>query len=65
MPIVSLSLLALPNQFAPLLRGQPVVPSAHKDPFDRQFRLLGLQGLRSMMVSGLGMASWEVPGRHR
>lgn len=62
-PVVLRPLLALAEQFAPLLRGQPVVPLARQEQFEKQFRLLGLQGLLGMLVSGLDMAFWDAMGQ--
>lgn len=62
-PLVLRPLLALAAQLAPLLRGQPVVPQARQEQLERQFRLLGLQGLLGMLVSGLDMAFWDALGR--
>ncbi|WP_128000775.1 enolase C-terminal domain-like protein [Piscinibacter defluvii] len=62
-PVVLRPLLALAEQVAPLLRGQPVVPLARQEQFEKQFRLLGLQGLLGMLVSGLDMAFWDAMGQ--
>lgn len=62
-PLVLGSLRGLVEQFTPLLRGQPVVPVARQQQFERQFRLLGLQGLVGMVVSALDMALWDALGK--
>jgi mandelate racemase len=62
-PLALRPLLALADQLTPLLRGQPVAPVALQELLERQFRLLGLQGLLGMMVSGLDMAFWDALGR--
>lgn len=62
-PVVLRPLLALAEQLAPLVRGQPVVPLARQEQLERQFRLLGLQGLLGMMISGLDMAFWDALGK--
>lgn len=62
-PVVLRSLLALAEQLAPLLRGQPLVPLARQAQLERQFRLLGLQGLLGMVISGLDMAFWDALGQ--
>lgn len=62
-PLVLQPLLSLATQLAPLLRGQPVVPLARQQQLERQFRLLSLQGLLGMMVSGIDMALWDALGR--
>ncbi len=45
------------------LVGQPIVPVDIARGFDRQFRLLGRQGLLGMLLSGLDMALWDALGR--
>jgi mandelate racemase len=62
-PLVLGSLCRLVEQFTPLLRGQPVVPVARQQQLERQFRLLGLQGLVGMVVSALDMALWDALGK--
>src|SRR5512137_1991424 len=62
-PFVLRSLRSLVDQLTPLLRGQPVVPLARQEQLERQFRLLGLQGLLGMVVSGLDMAFWDALGQ--
>lgn len=62
-PLMLQPLLALAGQLRPLLQGQPVVPLARQEQLERQFRLLGLQGLLGMMVSGLDMAFWDALGQ--
>lgn len=62
-PIVLRSLRSLVDHLAPLLRGQPVVPLARQLQLERQFRLLGLQGLLGMVVSTLDMAFWDALGK--
>jgi mandelate racemase len=62
-PFVLRSLRSLVDQLTPLLRGQPVVPLARQQQLERQFRLLGLQGLLGMVVSTLDMAFWDALGK--
>ncbi|TFZ04548.1 enolase C-terminal domain-like protein [Ramlibacter rhizophilus] len=62
-PLALQPLLALSAQLAPLLRGQPVVPLARQEQLERQFRLLGVQGLLGMLISGLDMAFWDALGQ--
>ena len=62
-PLMLRPLVALAYELAPLLRGQPVVPLARQEQLERQFRLLGLQGLLGMMISGLDMAFWDALGK--
>jgi len=62
-PLVLRSLRSLVDPLASLLRGQPLVPLARQQQFERQFRLLGLQGLLGMMVSALDMAFWDAAGK--
>lgn len=62
-PIVLPSLRSLVGGLAPLLRGQRVVPLARQQQLERQFRLLGLQGLLGMVVSTLDMALWDALGK--
>lgn len=62
-PVVLPPLRALAGQLAPLLRGQTVVPLARQEQLERRFRLLGMQGLLGMMVSGIDMALWDALGQ--
>ncbi|WP_425258958.1 enolase C-terminal domain-like protein [Rubrivivax sp. RP6-9] len=62
-PVALSPLLALAAQLGPMLRGQSVVPLVLQERFERQFRLLGLQGLLGMVVSGLDMAFWDALGK--
>ena len=62
-PVVLPSLRCLVEQLLPLLRGQPVVPLARQQQLERQFRLLGMQGLLGMVVSTLDMALWDALGK--
>lgn len=62
-PVALQPLLALARQLAPLLRGQLVVPLARQEQLERQFRLLGMQGLLGMVISGLDMAFWDALGK--
>jgi mandelate racemase len=62
-PTVLTPLRSLVEQLAPMLRGQPVVPVSRQQQLERQFRLLGLQGLLGMVVSTLDMAFWDALGK--
>lgn len=62
-PMTLRALCALADQVTPLLRGQPVAPLARQQQLERQFRLLGLQGLLGMLVSTLDMALWDALGK--
>ena len=62
-PLVLTPLMALVEPLASLLRGQPAVPLARQQQLERQFRLLGLQGLLGMLVSTLDMALWDALGQ--
>lgn len=62
-PVALQPLLALAAQLTPLLRGQPLVPVALQAHLERRFRLLGLQGLLGMLISGLDMAAWDALGQ--
>jgi len=62
-PLMLQPLHALVDQLVPLLRGQPVVPLARQQQLEKQFRLLGLQGLLAMVVSTLDMALWDALGK--
>jgi mandelate racemase len=45
------------------LVGLPVAPAERMRGFDRQFRLMGWQGLVGMAVAGLDMAFWDILAR--
>ena len=62
-PLVLKPLVELVGQLAPALRGQAVVPVARQAQLERQFRLLGRQGLLGMVVSTLDMAFWDALGK--
>ncbi|MDP3520250.1 MAG: enolase C-terminal domain-like protein [Hydrogenophaga sp.] len=62
-PLMLKPLMALVEQVTPLLHGQPVVPLALQQRLERQFRLLGLQGLLGMVLSTLDMAYWDALGQ--
>ncbi|AEG91073.1 enolase C-terminal domain-like protein [Ramlibacter tataouinensis] len=62
-PVVLQPLSVLAGQLAPLLRGQPVVPFTLQQQLERQFRLLGRQGLLGMLLSTLDMACWDALGK--
>jgi mandelate racemase len=62
-PLMLRPLLELVQQLGPLLRGQPVVPRSRQQQLEREFRLLGLQGLLGMVVSTLDMAFWDALGK--
>lgn len=62
-PHVLRALCGLVAELVPLLRGQPVVPVERQRQIERQFRLLGLQGLLGMVVSTLDMALWDALGK--
>ncbi len=62
-PVVLGALRLVVEQLSQLLRGQPVVPLARQQQLERQFRLLGLQGLLGMVVSTLDMAFWDALGK--
>ena len=55
-PLMLKPLMALVEQVTPLFKGQPVVPLALQQRLERQFRLLGLQGLLGMVLSTLAGA---------
>jgi mandelate racemase len=62
-PLMLRPLVALAQELQPLLQGRPVVPVAVQQQLERQFRLLGRQGLLGMVMSTLDMALWDALGQ--
>ncbi|MEZ5646086.1 MAG: enolase C-terminal domain-like protein [Burkholderiaceae bacterium] len=62
-PHVLASLLSLADRLGSLMRGQSVVPLARQEQLAREFRLLGMQGLLGMVISGFDMAFWDALGQ--
>ncbi len=62
-PLMLEPLVALVARIAPLLQGRPAAPVAVQQQLERQFRLLGRQGLLGMVLSTLDMALWDALGR--
>lgn len=58
-------LVRLIGSIATQLQGKRVAPVERMREFDRQFRLLGWQGLVGMAVAGLDMAFWDAVARQR
>jgi mandelate racemase len=56
-------MVKLVEQMAVDLKGKPVVPFERMRDLDLRFRLLGMQGLVGMVVSGLDMAFWDILGK--
>jgi len=49
--------------FEPLVKGEPLAPSAIADKLAARFRLLGTQGLVGMALAGIDMALWDALAR--
>ena len=62
-PAALIPLVCLIEQFASELKGKPIAPVERMRQFDRQFRLVGWQGLIGMAVAGLDMAFWDAIAR--
>ena len=62
-PAALIPLVCLIEQFASELKGKPIAPVERMRHFDRQFRLVGWQGLIGMAVAGLDMAFWDAIAR--
>lgn len=58
-PVALSSLVRLIEDIAVGLKGEPVAPLDRMRQFDRDFRLLGWQGLVGTALSGLDMAFWD------
>ena len=62
-PAMLKPLLALIEELKPALVGKPLVPVARMQQLQRQFCLLGVQGLLGMVISTLDMAYWDALGK--
>jgi len=62
-PITLAPMVKLVDQIAVDLKGKSVVPFERMRELDLRFRLLGMQGLVGMVVSGLDMAFWDILGK--
>jgi len=62
-PMTLVPMVRLVEQIAVDLKGKPVIPFERMRELDLRFRLLGMQGLVGMVVSGLDMAFWDILGR--
>jgi mandelate racemase len=56
-------MLALVTDIAPALVGKPAVPAQWMRESQDRFRLLGMQGLLGMVVSGIETAIWDALGK--
>jgi mandelate racemase len=57
------AMLALVTDIAPALVGKPAVPAQWMRESQDRFRLLGMQGLLGMVVSGIETAIWDALGK--
>jgi mandelate racemase len=57
------AMLALVADLAPELVGRSVTPAHRMRDLQERFRLLGMQGLLGMVVSGIEMAMWDALGK--
>jgi mandelate racemase len=62
-PIALKPVMALVNDIGTVVKGQPLVPSDVFALLDKRFRLLGVQGLVGMAISGIDMAMWDALAR--
>lgn len=62
-PSTLLPMVRLIQEIAPDLKGKAVVPRDRMAELDLRFRLVGMQGLIAMVVSGLDMAFWDILGQ--
>jgi mandelate racemase len=62
-PTTLAPMVKLIEQLAVDLKGKPVQPYQLMREFDLRFRLVGMQGLIGMVVSGLDMAFWDILGK--
>lgn len=58
-PVALRPLAVLLENLLPLLQGETVAPVALERKLQRQFRLLGPQGLTGMALAGLELAAWD------
>lgn len=58
-PVVLEPVAALLSNLAPLIEGDPVAPVDIERKLQKQFRLLGPQGLTAMATAGIDMAAWD------
>ncbi|NTB96045.1 mandelate racemase [Agrobacterium tumefaciens] len=62
-PATLVPMVKLIEELAPDMKGKAVVPFERMREFDLRFKLVGLQGLIAMVVSGLDMALWDILGQ--
>jgi mandelate racemase len=58
-PLALAPVASLVQSLEASLRGDPVAPLAIEQKLQRQFRLLGPQGLTGMAMAGIDMAAWD------
>jgi mandelate racemase len=62
-PLTLTALVHLVHEIGRGMKGKQVAPFERMNDMDRQFRLLGWQGLVGMAVSGIDMALWDALGQ--
>jgi mandelate racemase len=62
-PIALKPVTALVNDIGVLIKDQPLAPFDIFALLDKRFRLLGVQGLVGMAISGIDMAAWDALAR--
>jgi mandelate racemase len=62
-PTTLAPMVRLVQEIAKDLKGKPVIPVERMREFDLKFRLVGVQGLIGMVISGLDMAFWDILGK--
>jgi mandelate racemase len=58
-PVALKAQVALLDDIAPLIVGQPLLPYAIEQMLEKRFTLLGATGLVGMAISGIDMAAWD------
>ncbi|SNS44329.1 mandelate racemase [Streptosporangium subroseum] len=62
-PAMLPAMASIVRELAPELIGEPIAPTRRTQELQGRFRLLGMQGLLGMVVSGIDMALWDALGK--
>ena len=62
-PVALRALATLLEDLAPLVTGEPTDPAAVRARLQREFKVLGAQGLAGAAIAGIDMALWDLAAR--